>query len=519
MIQLERDRWEMLDEDQQLCAINYNQGIQNMILSVNTGEEITGEKAVWIFPVPAKPEKTVINIVKGFPELRGYDVESKAENSVSDIFDIIRVSQVYTMPLYLLKVMIKGKSLGVMSEAIDGLKEINGIEGVTVHESIEKSGLTTELVSTINSDAFSNYLASKDLDMPLEFKSILDEYIGEKYSFVVSWISDVEEFKLGQPEGYIIGLLEYYYINRIFERVGQGKEINEWEIKELKRIRRPGNILSVFISFPTEKLYYPLKPTSVYGSKKVPATIYVMDYVKLELYSEIKAYTEVNYFFRENFDVPEELVDFFGGSEIKDLKYTKITINPPSKYLTEDLWIERGVPFKVFLADFVSRFAFWIGLFFFVVCSCLASLLSGIVIFGFKRTSKIKFALFGLWNFLTLIGFWIAAYVNKIDLKFTQSQEIQKSDVSFGKIITRTLLIALVIPILYLFLSRSSFRYWDFEMLIPMFIIYAITTAFLAPFVRGYYKNKRIIKFIILFSILFIVLTVLFQYLLKLMFV
>jgi len=541
---LKEDRWEMLDEEQQLCAINYNQGIQNMILSVNTGEEITGEKAVWIFPVPAKPEKTVINIVKEFPELNGYDVEYRAENSVSDIFDFIRGTQIYSLPLLILQgsMMSKGgfDSLGMESPA-----SINGIEGVTVHESIEKSGLTTELISALDSNSFSNYLISKDLDVPPNFKSILDDYIGEEYSFVISWISDVEKFKLEQPEGYIISLLEdgeideakelfdvlpydsekygfYYYLNSIFENIDKGRDIEEYHIKLLKEMRGTGNILSVFISFPTDRIYYPLKPTSVYGSKRVPALIYVMDYVKPELYPEIKAYSEIDYFFRENFDVPEELSNFFAGTDTKDLKYTKIKINPPSKYLTEDLWIREGAPFKVFLADSVNRFPFWFGLFFFVVCSCLASLLSGIIIFGIKGVSKLKFMLFGLWNFLTLIGFSVAAYANKIDVKFTELQEIQQGRTLFGKILIKTFLIGLISIFLFLLLflfTGSSFRYWYSNVVIPMMIIYAFTIVLIAPFVVGYYKNKRIIKFVILFTVLFTLLTVLFQYLLKLMFV
>lgn len=549
MIMYGMDSWEMLDEDQQLCAINYKQGIQNMILSVNTGEEITGEKAVWIFPVPAKAEKTVINIVDGFPELNGYDVQSKAENSVSDIFDIIRLSQIYTMPLFIFTgTMGKASfnSRGVLSEGSLG---IDGIKEVIVHESIEKSGLTTELVSTVNSDSFSNYLASKDLNMPPEFKSILDEYIGEEYSFVVSWISDVEKFKMEQPEGYIIGLLEdgkigearklfgsldydpekderygfYYYLNEIFEDVDEGRNIMEYQIEGLKRMRGTGNILSVFISFPTEKMYYPLKPTSVYGSKKVPAFIYVIDYVEPELYPEIKPYTETNYYFGKNFDVPKDLSDFFGSSDTKDLKYTKIKIDPPSKYLTEDLWIKRRTPLRVFLADSINRFQFWFGLSFFIVCSCLASLLSGMIIFGFKRASKIKFALFGLCNFLSLIGFYIAAYANKIDIKFAGLKEIQQKITPFRKELVRILLIALIVPVsvlLLLFLfTEGLLRQMDFDGIFIMGLFYVYTLIVVAPFVIGYYKNKRITKFIILFSILFIVLTILFQYLLKLMFV
>lgn len=486
----DRDMWSLFNEEQQFCAINYKDGLQNMILTVDTGQELTGEKAVWIFPVPAKPDKTVINIVKGFPQLLGYDVEERADKSVSEIFTTMRLTQIYTFPLW-----FTTKMSGEAGEAFGG---------VTVYESIEKMGLTTELVSAVDGSSLTNYVTSKGLTLPETSKSILDEYVGQEYSFVISWISDVDKFK--QEQGKI-------------ERGYRGM----WT----------GNAIGVFITFPTEKIYYPLKPTSVYGSKRVPAVIYVLDYVEPELYDGIKTDTEINYFFENRLSAPEELRDFFAGYEkepftyytrdgqkqgftVKDIKYTKIKVNPPSKYLTQDLWMEVSTPLKVKTADFANRFGLLYGLIFFILCSCLASLFSGMIIFRDRPISKIKFALFGLWNFLTLIGFSIAAYISKIDLKFTQSQEIQKSNVSFGKIITRALLIALVVPILFLFLFTSSFRYWDFEMLIPMLIGYAITTAFLAPFVWGYYKNRKIMGFTILFTLLFIVLTIIAQIFLSL---
>lgn len=479
--------WNLFNEEQQFCAINYKDGFQNMILTVDTGEELRGEKAVWIFPVPAKPNKTVINIVKGFPQVRGYDVEDKADESISGVFRAMRATQIYTLVYTLFG--IRG-TFGKASEALGG---------VIVYESIEKMGLTTELVSAVDGSSLTNYVTSKGLNLPEVSRSILDEYTNQEYSFVISWISDIEKFKQEQGE---------------VER-GYG---GMWT----------GNVMGVFITFPTEKIYYPLKPTSVYGSKRVPAVIYVLDYVEPVLYDGIKPDTKINYFFENELSAPEELRDFFVGYEkepstyytrdgdkqgftVKDVKYTKIKVNPPSKYLTQDLWMEVSTPLKVKAADFANRFRLLYGLIFFILFSSLASLFSGMIIFRDRTISKLKFALFGLWNFLTLIGFSIAAYNSKIDIKFTQSQEIQKSDVSFGKIITRALIIALVIPIMFLFLFTGSFRYWDFEMLIPMFIIYAITTAFLAPFVRGYYKNRKIMKFIILFTILFIILTIIFQ--------
>jgi hypothetical protein len=84
---------------------------------------------------------------------------------------------------------------------VPGIREVNFNEisdGVTVYESIEKIGLTTELVSAVNGSSLTEYITSKGLNLPESSKSILDEYTGKEYSFVISWISDIEKFKQEQ---------------------------------------------------------------------------------------------------------------------------------------------------------------------------------------------------------------------------------------------------------------------------------------------------------------------------------
>jgi len=359
-------RWQLQDMNQQLCTINYENGFENMLLSVDV-TDLHGEKAVWIFPVPAKPDKTVIDIIKGFPRLRGYDVEKKVDETISTSFSMMRFSQLYTLPIE-----------GIFLVSLGGARSKAIFEEISVYEHIEKMGLTTELITTEDENAFNNYLMNKGLNLPSDLKSILEDYIGENYSFVVSWISDIEKFK------------------------------EESELRD--RYGNTINTIGVSISFPTNKIYFPLKPTSVYGSQEIPILIYVTGHVIPELYSEIKKSSQVNYFVQGYYNVPNELQSFFNGkTSIKDLKYTKIKLNSPSKYLTNDLWIKNSAPINVTLADFANKSILGLGLIFFVLSSCLASMFGGIVAFGKDEISKKKLALFGLWNFLTLIGFWIAA--------------------------------------------------------------------------------------------------------------
>jgi len=278
-------RWGLVNENQQLTAINYENGFQNMILSVDV-TEMRGEKAVWLFPVPAKPDKIAIDVIKGFPRLWGYDVKERTDDTISGTFSVMRLSQVYTFPFMFM-------FYGYRDAMPSGLKE-----GVTIHEQIEKMGLTTELISAKEGNTLYNYLTNKGLDLPFDSKSILDEYVGKEYSFVVSWISDVEKFKQESATTDMYG--------------------------------RTINTIGVSITFPTDKIYFPLKPTSVYGSTRVPILIYVMDHVTPELYPEIRQESQVNYFVQDYYTVSPEFSSFFNGkTTIQDLKYTKIKMILP----------------------------------------------------------------------------------------------------------------------------------------------------------------------------------------------
>lgn len=401
----DRDMWQLHNEKQQLCAINYKDGYQNMILSVDV-DELRGEKAVWIFPVPAKPEETVIDIMKGFPQLRGYDIKDRVDSEIKEVFMAMRFTQIYTFPyeLFFGRVFIaEAKMMGAAEAAAE--------PSVQVHEHIEKMGLTTELITAKDGTSFWNWLTLRGLEIPEDSKSVLNGYIGEDYSFVVSWISDVEEFKRNQAPYYYQG--EYAGSSS-----GMAKPIGERYYDGM------ANVLGVYLRFPTDKIYYPLKPTSVYGSLRVPTLIYVMDFVEPEFYPKIKQDATVTYYASGSYYPTIELQEFFNTKEsIRDFKYTKIKLNPPSKYLTDDLWIKEGAPVSIKGANFIIRHTFWFGIIFFIICSCLASMISGMIFFR-KDVSKQKLALWGLWNFTTLVGFIIATIFLKtrqVDAKLAKA--------------------------------------------------------------------------------------------------
>ncbi|MEM0360422.1 MAG: hypothetical protein QXK06_03770 [Candidatus Diapherotrites archaeon] len=373
--------WGLHPEKQQVAAINFKDGFQNMLISIDLDSEVRGEKAVWIFPVPASPEKVVIDIHKGFPRFAGEDIDNIYKHSIWESATVMGFYS--TIPII-------GPIIGAMLPLfmLGTARGVNYEKGITIHESIQKLGVTTELITAKNQDALAQYLQGKGLELPEKSKAIIGEYIGKDYSFVVSYISDLEEFRLES---------QTYRQNPTFD--------NEYYPYYESPIP-----IGVFVKFPTEKIYFPLKPTSVYESAEIPITLFVVGHVSPNLSKETKPLSKTSYFMQNYYyGSTSDSAAFFNNQEIKRLDYTKIQITAPSKYFTEDLWIENSAPITVGLKGFIATNIFWFGLAWFIALCIISSLIAGRL--AFKKDpllSDKKLALHGLWNLLTIIGFGIA---------------------------------------------------------------------------------------------------------------
>jgi hypothetical protein len=483
--------WELHQEDQQLCAIYYDNGYQNMILTVGLSQ-LEGEKAIWIFPVPAEPDETVIDIIKGFPSLTGDDVLEEAEEAVANAFNYMRITQPYYGAVWFPFFYLGTYYAGLAGKAAEH-------DGLTVHERIEKMGLTTELVTAESADALYDYLSAKDVDLPASSKAVLDEYIGQRYSFVVSWISDVEEFK-SSPVTYPVESYQRY--GTPYFDVGVSRYV-----------------LGVSITFPTEKIFYPLKPTSVYGSTRIPTVIYVLSLATPEFYPEIEKDAQVNYFYSRYYNVPDYLDPFFNGqSSISDLYFTKIRLNPPSKYLTDDLWIMNSAPAYVAAAQFLHGSSGYWGFVMLIFISCLSSMLVGWKMFRYHEPQLRNFALLGLANCTSLIGFLLISHKLRINERFSKFK-CPEAKVNYQRVIEISIVLA-AIPVIYLFFALLS-RSFSFSYVVQFMMVIAMVTAplFLGffPFVWLFYRDRKLLKFVLFFSATFIALSYVFEFLFQLM--
>jgi len=468
--------WEPLEENEQRAAINYQDGLEKMIIAVNFNLQ-SNDNAVWIFPVPAKPQKVVIDVVTKFPQLYGNDPSQQAESALGSVLMLGTLTQIY--PLFLIFPFYFIGFGAFSATASMAVRE----SGVTVYEHIEKEGIITEIVTAETGDALYNYLSNKGLSVQRDAITIFDSYIGEEYSFVVSWLTSNDTQSSGsqcvktQVCCYSQRTGNYYWQDSCsalpYETYGSVSQVspniceswttcnqrctygsssgaglyyrcgyikdnyccclnNSTSCSSVPQGTYPyyqpyqnKNQKGIFITFPTDKIYYPLLPTSVYGSTKIPITIYVMDHVQPELYSGLSSYVNSEYYL-SSYISTLDLESFYGNIEADKAKYTKIEIlDAPSKYFTDDLWFNIGAPFNIGLATFIYDFISWnpliSGIMLILVVSALAGAVTGLILF---REWK-KYAILGLTNIFTLIGLLIAVLVMKSK---TQVDEKVKKD-------------------------------------------------------------------------------------------
>ena len=387
------DQWRYRDEESQLAFINYQDGLQKMIIS--TGLKQENGNGVWLFPVPAKPEKVVIDVVDQFPNWRGMYVYDAAKNNLSEIGRWLNATQIYPeffRPRYIGTPMY---SVGNGLNALQPTDIVAEKTDVTVYEHLDKEGITTEIITAKTGSGLYDYLKSKNLNVLDGSIPVLNNYIGKDFTFVVSWLAETQV-----PIDQSMPVYNSYpYYKSYYPQKG------------------------VFVAFQTNKMYYPLMPTSVYQSKVIPTTIKVYGFVSPRIFKDIKPYTEVKYLVEDSYYSSSGPQIFYNNSNRQDLKYTLININAPSKMLSDDLWIKNSAPMSASYALTIARHpAVWF-IFALVIISALTGFIVGLIFFKEARFKKgwWKFAVLGLFNCLSIIGLIIATL-------FTPTKNIKEED-------------------------------------------------------------------------------------------
>ncbi len=447
------EEWIHIYEEKQIGLIKYENGIENLTLVIDIkNSSLSEDEAFWIFPIPGDPNNIDIGITEDIDFYYGgyRDIRDEAKQDISDSFMLLSFSQAYLS-------MVPFFSLYMFSYAMGHAKE--DYNDITIHETAEKMGFTSQLISANdknNTNAINNYLESKNITLDSDAMELIEEYVGEDFCFVVSWISDIDEFKeqaMDNPEDYY-----YWYY-------GYGE---------------PFHILGISVEFPTNDIYYPMKLTSIYGEKKIPILLQVNGHVTPKnTYSGMSTHYYTD-----------------------DSSYTEIKINTESNDFSEDLYIENKEPLDVQNAKFIKNNALWFIILVFILCSILASIGSAFIVYRKNNPDYKKFILLGFCNFLSIFFVFVMCFVLKINEKFVEkpikNKEVSKLfDIGFK---IAFLVLGLISLVMFLLIFVPYFGFLMFFILSVFSLVIGILM-----FIYGSIKNPKATFFTALFSIFFFV--------------
>lgn len=386
-------------ENDQAGAIFYDDGYENLLLSVSLDWRQQGNQSVWIFPVPARPQEVKIDVLKGFPT---YDGTTLQEKYAMEIGTVAVASASYatfplTTPVVFLAVV--GWSEGFHGGFAGAPPAASG--DVVVWDRVDKNGLRTEVVSAKDAGALAVYLASQNLSLPNGSSAMLDDYSAKDYSFVVTSVQNVTEYREQFPSQ------SFGISGPVYTESGSD------------------DALGVFVRFPTDRIFFPLKPTRAYGNRMVPLLLTVNGYVTPAFPDGTGSRASVLYLDQDTYMPPATLADFFNGQKEKaPFSYTKILLAVPADEYTDDLWLDNGAPPEVSTLSLIITYYPLIGIGLYIVFSALAALFAGLLVFSRGSVKPARLLAHGLWNCTTLVGF---AYATRRYLVLPESEKQKRA--------------------------------------------------------------------------------------------
>jgi len=389
--------WSHVQERSQFSIINFKDGYEKMIISiqVNESELDSGSRMFWLFPIPSVPQAAKIDLISDVPRLEGIAYSNKVWEKVANEpmwYYCVLGSQIWAGVPAMMYFMVTPISSG----------GVGNNQLVDIYESTDKYGLHSEIISADNASDLQTYLASQGLTIPGSDQAIISDYVDLGFSFVSTRIDDLADFR----ENATI----------------QHDDVGGYYM------------MGVEADFPTDEIFFPLKLTSAYGDSDIPITVQVLGFVDISVmpatgsslritadYDEIDDWYmlrgESYYYYghhRSNESVNQTLAFFeeqIGTDWQSDPtrnyglwrdKFTAIHIDGKANSLTNDLWMKDSPPSSVNTMEFFISNPWVIVLAIFLTISTIAGLIAGLFLDGSSKRIP-QYLLIGLTNFLTIL--------------------------------------------------------------------------------------------------------------------
>ena len=359
-----------LTQNEQMAAIAHRDGIESMVIAISA-DLAQEDKALWMFPVPGTPDQVKLDVVDVFPLFEGYDPRQTARLQIRSLGRALTATQIYPA-LFRLGTVTQGRAYPLNAG------------GVFVHEVAEKWGIHAETVKAASEQELARYIEKQGVGMPRGELAAFEDYLGEDYVLVLVWIASWEEALQEFPRFW----------------TPQAWDADRWPC--------------VHVQFPTERPFYPLRPTASYGDAYLKITLFLEGYFEVANAEQLGYLMLVNHFRHKGWlpGVPDGFRPRTGHGYIP---YTRVWIGETAGAFTEDLWFTPvrppGMRYGA-VADAILSREHTPWSWFYPWALCLAGLsyvsagLASLVVYRSWR----RRALIGFWNMLTIVGLGIAVF-------------------------------------------------------------------------------------------------------------
>jgi len=384
--------WSQVQERSQYSIINFADGVEKMIISIQVGtEELdSASEMFWLFPVPCEPGDVTVDILDNVPRLEGEPFGKGLVESFADspLWGMSLMTQIWTIPFIGFYTMTSGL----------GLSGGVGAPKVIVHGSASEYGLSSAVITADSAEDLREYFQLIDLTIPEDDLALIDEYILHDFSFVATRISDVDVFRsstspMNDGDG------AYY-------------------------------MMGVETDFKTGQIFFPLQLTRGYGEAEIPILVQILGFADPIAVPPANQYLRVgvdywqmdgdyvisgsyNYGYSINM---QEALPFFeeqigtswadnpsGTYKLFDQKFTTVAMDGRADALVVDLWLADGAPLTVGATGFIIQYSWIFVMISVILISALSGLITGMIVDKDKRHIR-KYLIVGLCNVFTAVA-------------------------------------------------------------------------------------------------------------------
>lgn len=302
---------QLVPEKEQRAFIDWQEGQERLFLAIRTAE--TKEPSLWLVPVPATPESIRVEPVIEFPRVRwATDPHKAARIQVSMAWIPIIAMDIGLVPLFCC-MLGGGCGAGPNSDNPDRNADYS------VFQRKEQHGMFMEVLTARTTAGLNAYLQKRMLAVSAEDLAGLASYLGGEFSLICAWTNPQAE---------------------------------------------PTVARAVCIGFPTEKIFYPLKPTRVYQDE-IDTSIIVRGWVRPAdqapiprkqfqyLRGAISKFTLPSWMQKDGTTAASDKVELL----------TRVVLDRSPQQWSEDLYLVPGYPREVALGVAVFQFGaggFWL---------------------------------------------------------------------------------------------------------------------------------------------------------------